>query len=96
MPSSGSTQQSLSQHQRARVKQLLDTDKIDGALWRGLVKIMLDEFNNHADKHNAILNAVDAATSLADLKTRVAAIPDYPQRTPAQIIKALKGELGVE
>lgn len=99
VPSMSLTQpssQSLTALQRARVKQLIETDKIDGALQRAVVLVMLDEFNRHADKHNEILSAVDAATSLADLKVRFAAINDYPQRTQQQLINALKSELGVE
>lgn len=60
---------------------------------RAIVLLVLDEFNNHALKINAILDAVDQATSLADLKTRVAAIPDYPQRTTAQLITAIKNAI---
>jgi hypothetical protein len=51
---------------------------------RATAAVLLDELNSHADKINAILSAVDAATSLADLKTKMAAIQDYPQRTLAQ------------
>jgi hypothetical protein len=60
---------------------------------KAIVLLVLDEFNLHADKHNAILDAVDAATSLADLKTRVAAIPNYPQRTAVQLINAIKAKI---
>ena len=64
-------------------------------LMRALMLVILDEFNNHALKINSILDAVDAATSLADLKTRIAAIPDYPQRTADQIRTAIRNQLGI-
>lgn len=69
-----------------------DTDA-DAKLARALAAVLLDELNLHALKINAILDAVDAATSLADLKTRIAAIPDYPQRTLAQIKTAIQNKL---
>ena len=62
-------------------------------LVRALMEIILDEFNLHALKHNAILDATDAATSLADFKARVALIPDYPARTAAQLVNAIKAKI---
>lgn len=74
---------------RNAVRNNIDKDKV----LRAILLIVLDEFNAHANKLNAILTAVDDATSLADLKTRVAAIPDYPQRTQAQLINAIKAQI---
>ena len=56
--------------------------------------VALDEFNLHASTVTAILNAVDAATSLADLKNRVATIADLPQRTLKQVQSAVRNKLG--
>lgn len=53
----------------------------------------LDELNAHALKINAILDAADNAVSLADFKTRVALITDYPQRTLQQFKDAVKSRL---
>lgn len=61
---------------------------------RSIILVLLDEFNNHANKINSILDAVDAASSLADLKTRIAAITDYPQRNITQIRQAIRNKLG--
>jgi hypothetical protein len=61
---------------------------------RGYALVALDELNAHALKTNAILDAVDAATTLADLKTRIAAIADYPQRTIQQMQTAVRNKLG--
>ncbi len=65
----------------------------DIRLVRALGLTILDELNNHALKLNEILDAADAATSLADFKTRMAAITDYPQRTPAQLRNAVRSKL---
>ena len=65
----------------------------DAKLKRAIVDVLKDELNLHALKINAILDAVDAATSLADLKTRITAIPDYPQRTLSQIKTAIETKL---
>jgi hypothetical protein len=61
---------------------------------RGYALVALDELNAHALKTNAILDAVDAATTLADLKTRIADIADYPQRTIQQMQNAVRNKLG--
>lgn len=61
---------------------------------RGYALVALDELNAHALKVNSILDAVDAATTFADLKSRVAAITDYPQRTIQQMQNAVRGKLG--
>lgn len=52
-----------------------------------------DELNLHALKINAILDAIDGASSLSTLKTAVAAIADYPQRTPAQLKAAFDNKV---
>lgn len=62
-------------------------------LLRAVVVLVKDELNLHALKMNAILDAVDGAGSLAALKTAVAAIPDYPPRTNAQLVTALTNAL---
>jgi hypothetical protein len=61
---------------------------------RGYALVALDELNAHALKTNAILDAVDASTTLADLKTRIAAIEDYPQRSIQQMQNAVRNKLG--
>ena len=61
---------------------------------RAFMLTVLDELNNHADKINTMLTAVDNATSLADLKTRYAAIADYPARTAQQLKTTVRGKLG--
>jgi hypothetical protein len=61
---------------------------------RGYALVALDELNAHALKLNAILDAVDAATTLADLKSRIALITDYPQRTIQQMQNAVRSKLG--
>jgi len=61
---------------------------------RALMLAVLDEFNLHADKINAILDAIDTATTLAEVKSLISAIPDYPQRTTAQLRNEIKDKLG--
>lgn len=63
------------------------------AALRAVVLVALDELNAHALKLNAILDAVDGAATLAALKTAIAAIPDYPQRTPAQLKTAMQTKI---
>lgn len=56
-----------------------------GALLRSVILTMVDEFNRHSNRTNAILTAVGNATSLATLKTEVALINPIPTRTGAQL-----------
>jgi hypothetical protein len=64
------------------------------SIMRATVLVLLDEFNAHAAKINAMLTAVDNAANLADLKTAYGAIADYPARTVAQIRAAIRNKLG--
>jgi hypothetical protein len=60
---------------------------------RALALMVLDEFNAHRTVEAAMFAAIDAASSLADLKTRMAAVQQVPQRTPAQLIAAIKAKI---
>ena len=61
---------------------------------RALAKMLVAEFNRHAEKTNAILDAIDSASSLATLKTAVSGIANHPTRTLAQFRAAIRNELG--
>ncbi len=61
---------------------------------RATLLVILEELNAHALKINGILDSADNATSLADFKTRMAAIADYPQRTIAQLKTSVRNKLG--
>jgi len=77
----------------------VDTQKLnnllveEGSVVRALALLILDEFNAHAAKITAILNAADTATSLATFKTEMTAIADQPQRTQAQLVAAIKAKM---
>ena len=58
-------------------------------LMRALMLVLLDELNLHALKINAILTAINNGTTLAQVKTNIAAITDYPTRTKANLVTAL-------
>lgn len=68
-------------------------DNIEDIL-RAFMLTMLDELNNHANKINSILNAIDNASTLAEVKSAIGAISDYPQRTVAQLRNAIRDKLG--
>ena len=74
----------------AAVAQLQQTEDI----LRAFMLTVLDEFNTHATKTNAILDAVDGASDLSQLKTTVAGIADYPARTEQQLRTSIRGKLG--
>jgi len=60
---------------------------------KAFAEILLDEFNGHATKINAILTAIDNGATLANVKTNIAAITDYPSRSLAQLRTALRSKL---
>lgn len=60
---------------------------------RAFAEVLLDEMNLHASRVTAILNAIDNNTTLANIRTAVAAIQDVPQRTLAQLRSALRAKL---
>lgn len=68
-------------------------DDVEDVL-RATILAILDELNAHKDKINAILTAIDNGSTLAQVKTNIAAIADYPTRTIAQVRTALRNKLG--
>jgi len=68
-------------------------DNIESVL-RAFMKTVLTEFNLHAAKHNEIATTVDAATNLAEFKTAMQAVNDYPARTVAQLRISIRNNLG--
>lgn len=61
---------------------------------RAFALIVLEQTHNMlATKVNAILTAVDNATSLANLKSAVALIVDAPTYTPAQLKAAIRNKI---
>ena len=62
---------------------------------RAVVLVIRDELNAHAAKINAILTAIDGNSTLATIRTAIAAIPDYPARTVADLRAAIRAKLGI-
>lgn len=56
--------------------------------------LVLDELNAHAGKINAILDAIDAGATLADVQTQIRTISDYPTRTAQQLRDGIRNKLG--
>lgn len=62
---------------------------------RALALLLLDELNAHAAKMNAILTAIDSGSTLAQVKSNIAAIADYPARTAVQVKTAIRNKITV-
>lgn len=60
---------------------------------RAILLTIFDENNNTRQWIQSFKAAVAASTSLADLKTRVAALPDMPDRTIAQAKTAVQNKI---
>lgn len=80
---------------RAAAAILIDTDKSDKLkLLRATAGLTIDELNVIRQWITDFKVQVAAATTLADLKTRVAGItPNLPARTQAQAITAIKSKV---
>jgi len=77
----------------SRDKSVTELDQVENIL-RAFVLVLMDELNLHAATVTAILNAIDGAASLADVKTSVGAIADLPQRTNGQLKTSIRNKLG--
>lgn len=60
---------------------------------RAAIELLVAENNTNRQWISDFKAEVAASTSLADFKSRVAGLPDMPQRTPAQIKSALRNKL---
>lgn len=61
---------------------------------RAIVAVLIDEINALRGWMTSYKADVAASTSLADLKTRVAALPNLPARTGAQAKSAIAAKVG--
>lgn len=61
---------------------------------RAFMLLVLDDRNATAAKLNSLLDAIDAASSLANLKTAVAAIANLPTYNETQLRTAIKAKIG--
>jgi hypothetical protein len=77
----------------SRAKSLLTEDDPISKKEKAVLLVILDEFNAHANKINAILSAIDGAASFGAMKTAIAGIADYPQRTASQIRTAVANKI---
>jgi hypothetical protein len=71
---------------------LTDIDELSATVV-ALALLTLDEINNLRQWVGGFKAATAAATSLADLKTRVASLPNTPDRTRAQLLAAVRAKL---
>lgn len=62
-------------------------------LLRASAAVLVDEINNLRDWITSFKVAVAGASTLANLKTAVAALPDMPDRTLAQAVTAIKNKI---
>lgn len=78
--------------ERARAKSEYDAHRV----FRAMATLLVNELNSHAATIASLLDAIDAASSLATLKTAVATIANPPQRTLNQVVTALKNHIDAD
>lgn len=78
---------------RTTAKTILSAREPASALERALTSILVDEFNTLRSWLRDYKAAVAVASTLADLKTRVAALPNMPDRTLAQLRTAIENRI---
>jgi hypothetical protein len=76
--------------QRRVAKELYDALDAEARALRAVAALTVDELNDLRAWITSFKAEVAAASSLADLKTRVAALPNLPQRTYAQARTAVR------
>jgi hypothetical protein len=76
--------------QRRLAKELYDALDAEARALRAVVVLTVDELNDLRSWITSFKAEVAAASSLADLKTRVATLPSLPQRTYAQARTAVR------
>jgi len=80
--------------QRKMAKVGFATETTDRAkAWRAIVSLLLDENNALRSWVMSFKAAVAAASNFADLKTRIAALPNLPDRTLAQAKAAFAAKI---
>ena len=84
------TAQEISDRRDAIVNQI---DGLEDIL-RAFALAVLDEFNVHSGRINAILDAIDNGSNLASVKTGIAAINDIPDRDIADLKTAIRNHIG--
>lgn len=80
----------------AIAKKDLSADGFDSAhpnVNRAVLEIIIDEFNRHSNRTNALLDAIDNAVNLGSLQTAVQGINNIPIRTLADLKAALRNKL---
>ncbi|SRR6266545_6597808 len=79
---------------RAEAGNAIDNNKDEEhKLIRAIAAVIIDELNVLREWDVSFKVEVAAATSLADLKTRVATLPDLSDRTLAQAVTAIKNKI---
>lgn len=78
---------------KSRFKKFLDDGDHRMPLFKALATITMDELNILRQWVQSFKVEVAAASSLADLKTRVASLPELEDRTAAQLKTAIKNRV---
>lgn len=82
----------VSQAESTAKSKYTNTDDL-GRLFRAVVSLLIDELNTLREWDMSLQAAVAASTSLADLKTRVAALSSLPDRTVGQAATAINNKI---
>jgi hypothetical protein len=90
------TQQEIDDYEAAKKDTIVSQIDNSEDVLKAFALVLLDEINAHTTTTAGILAAAAAATSLADFKTRMAAVPaPPPQRTPIQLKTAIRAKMDV-
>lgn len=93
--SAGGIDNQANLNERALAIDLLGNGGENGKFLRGLMLLVRTELNLHAARTNAILDAVDAATTLANLKSAVALIVNLPIRSKSDLVSAIQNIINI-
>jgi hypothetical protein len=93
MPPAPPTVAEIAAMASAEVAAMLTSDTADDKRAKAIILVIQDQLNATNSKINSILDAIDAATTLPNLKTAVAAIANMPITVPSQIKTAVMNKI---
>ena len=79
--------------QAARDVIIQQLDQLEDIL-RAFALLVTEQFNNHTQRINAILTAIDNGANIGAIKTAVLAISDLPVLDFSQLRQAIRNKLG--
>lgn len=90
-PEKAAVDLALLEAQRDAIIQQLD--QMEDIL-RAFAQLVMEQFNNHSERINGVLNAIDSGANIGAIKTAVAQISNLPTLDFANLRAAIRNKIG--